>query len=135
MRSATDIASVSRGRTRTARILIAIPVLFLLWDSVIKLLVIAPVRDGLTRLGYPIDVAAGIGIVELACLAIFLIPRTAIPGAVLLTGFLGGAVATHVRVGDPVFTHVLFPIYVAVLLWGGLFMRDARLRAVIAPPR
>jgi hypothetical protein len=135
MRSATDNAGVSRRRIRTARILVTVPVLFLVWDSVIKLLVIAPVRDGLTRLGYPIDLAVGIGIVELACLAVFLIPRTAIPGAVLLTGFLGGAVATHVRVGDPLFTHVLFPIYVAVLLWGGLFMRDARLRAVFAPPR
>ena len=133
MHSATDVTAASRKRLRTGRILIAIPVLFLLWDSVIKLLVIAPVRDGLARLGYPVDVAVGIGILELICLVVFLIPRTAIPGAVLLTGFLGGAVATHVRVGDPLFTHILFPIYVAALLWGGLFLRDNRLRAVVAP--
>lgn len=62
----------------------------------------------------------------------YLIPRTAIPGAVLLTGFLGGAVATHVRIGDTIFTHVLFPIYVAALLWGGPYLRDARVRTVVS---
>jgi hypothetical protein len=124
---------VSRRISRTGIILTVIPVLFLVWDTVIKLMVITPVRDGLTRLGYPISAAVGIGIAELACLILYLIPRTAIFGAVLFTGYLGGAVATHVRVGDPVFTHILFPIYVAALLWGGLFLRDGRLRSVLRP--
>jgi hypothetical protein len=131
MHAATERTAASRTELRTGRILTGIAVAFLLWDSVIKLLVLEPVREGLARLGYPVNVALGIGIVELVCLVVYLVPRTAIPGAVLLTGFLGGAVATHVRVGDPLFTHVLFPIYVATLLWGGLYLRDARLRAVV----
>lgn len=128
-------SDVSRGSPRIGRILTALAVAFLLWDSVIKLLTIAPVREGLARLGYPSSIALAIGILELVCLGVYLIPRTSIPGAVLLTGFLGGAVATHVRVSDPLFTHVLFPIYVATLLWGGLFLRDNRLRAALSPTR
>jgi hypothetical protein len=131
MYAATEKTAVSRPGLRTGRVLTGIAVAFLLWDSVIKLLVLEPVREGLTRLGYPVNVALGIGIVELLCLVVYLVPRTAIPGAVLLTGFLGGAVATHVRIGDPLFTHVLFPIYVATLLWGGLYLRDTRLRMVV----
>ena len=131
MNSVSDTSTGSRKALRAGRILTGVAVAFLLWDSVIKLLVIEPVREGLARLGYPVSVALGIGIVELVCLIVYLIPRTAIPGAVLLTGFLGGAVATHVRIGDPLFTHVLFPIYVATLLWGGLYLRDTRLRTVV----
>jgi hypothetical protein len=114
---------------RIGRILTALAVLFLLWDGVIKLMVLAPVAEAFARLGYPVSVAVGIGTLELACLAVYLIPRTSLLGAVLLTGFLGGAVATHVRVEDPLFTHALFPIYVAALLWGGLWLRDPRVRA------
>jgi hypothetical protein len=74
-------------------------------------------------------------VVLLACVAAYLIPRTALVGAVLLTGFLGGAVATNVHAGSPLFTHVLFPIYVATLVWGGLYLRDPRVRALLAPVR
>ena len=73
-----------------------------------------------------------IGLVLLACLIVHLIPRTATIGAVLLTGYLGGAIATHVRMGDPLFSHTLFPLYFAVMIWGGLYLRDARVRAFIA---
>ena len=96
----------------------------------IKLLVLAPVAEAFARLGYPVSLAVGIGILELTCLAIYVIPRTSLLGAVLLTGFLGGAVATHVRVEDPLLTHALFPTYVGALVWGGLWLRDARLRAL-----
>ena len=72
-----------------------------------------------------------LGIVQLVCLAFYLVPRTAVLGAVLWTGYLGGAVATHVRIGHPLFSHVLFPVYVAVLLWVGLWLRDERLRTVL----
>jgi len=113
------------------RIVTAIPVLFLLFDGVIKLLNIAPVAESFTRLGYPQDLATWIGILELACLALYLIPRTRAVGAVLLTGFLGGTIATHVRVGDPLFSHVLFPGYVGAMIWGGLLLRDERLRQFI----
>jgi hypothetical protein len=108
----------------------AVPVLFLLFDSVIKLMQIGPVVESFSQLGYPVSLALGIGILELVCLALYVIPRTSMLGAILLTGYLGGAVATHVRVGSPLFSHVLFPIYVAVLIWGGLVLRDDRLRGL-----
>ena len=91
----------------------------------------APVVEGTVQLGYPESVLLGLGIVLLACTVLYVIPRTAILGAILLTGYLGGAVATHVRVGNPLFTHVLFPVYLGVLIWGGLYLRDERLRALI----
>ena len=85
----------------------------------------------MTELGYPVEAALGIGLLEIACLAIYLVPRTSVLGAVLLTGYLGGAIATHVRVGNPLFSHVLFPTYVAALLWTGLFLREQRLRVLL----
>jgi DoxX-like family len=81
-----------------------------------------------------VSVAPGIGTLELACIAVYLVPRTSVLGAILLTGFLGGATATHVRVGDPLFSHVLFPSYVGALIWVGLLLRDPRLRALVALP-
>ena len=83
------------------------------------------------QLGYPEGVVRWLGIVELVCLAAYVVPRTAVLGAILLTGYFGGAVATHVRMGNPLFTHVLFPIYVAVLVWGGLYLREDRLWALV----
>jgi DoxX-like protein len=87
----------------------------------------APVVEGFVRLGYPESLALGIGIVELACAVIYVIPRTSVLGAILLTGYLGGATATHVRIGEPFF----MPIILGVLVWGGLFLRDERLRALL----
>jgi len=109
----------------------AIAVLFLLFDSVIKLVVIAPVVESFAQLGYPVSLARGIGLLELLCIIVYVIPRTSVLGAILLTGYLGGAVATHVRVGSPLFTHILFPTYVGALIWGGLLLREDRLRALI----
>jgi hypothetical protein len=119
----------------TGWIISGVAVLFLLFDSVIKVMVITPVVDSFTQLGYPVSLALGIGVLELACLAVYVIPRASLLGAILLTGYLGGAVATHVRVGSPLLTHVLFPIYVALLLWGGLYLRDNRVRVLISPRR
>ena len=118
-----------------SRILSGVAVLFLLFDSVIKLMVIPPVVDSFNQLGYPVGLSRAIGILELICLVVYLVPRSAVLGAILLTGYLGGAVATHVRVESPLLTHVLFPIYVAVFLWGGLHLRDDRVRALTAPRR
>jgi len=115
------------------RILTALPVAFLLFDGSIKLMRLAPVSEAFSRLGYPESQAVGIGILELACLAVYLIPRTSRFGAVLLTGFLGGAISTHVRIGDPLFSHVLFPVYVGAMIWAGLWLRDERLRALAYP--
>jgi DoxX-like protein len=133
VQSASQTAPVSKKRLWAGRILSGIAVLFLLFDGVIKVMVIPPVVESMARLGWPVGLAPGLGILEVLLIVVYLIPRTSILGAILLTGYLGGAVATHVRVGDPLFTHTLFPIYVAVLLWGGLFLRDARVRTLITP--
>jgi DoxX-like family len=129
--SDTQSASLSKGRLWTGRIMSALPALFLLIDAVGKLVKPAPVVEGTVQLGYPESVLLGLGIVLLTCTVLYVIPRTAIFGAILLTGYLGGAVATHVRVGSPLFSHILFPVYLAVLIWGGLYLRDERLRALI----
>jgi hypothetical protein len=130
--SKTPSASSSRKGIWTGRVMSTLAVLFLLFDSVGKLLRLTPVVEGTTKIGFPVAAIVPIGIVLLACTTIYLIPRTAILGAILLTGYLGGAIATQVRVGAPLFGYVLFPIYFAALIWGGLFLRDARTRALLA---
>jgi len=112
-------------------VLTVLPVLFMLFDSVIHLMVIPSVVESFTQLGYPASTARTLGVIELVCIVLYLIPRTSVLGAVLLTGYLGGAVATNLRVGSPLFSHTLFPVYVGVLAWGGLFLRDERVRALI----
>jgi DoxX-like family len=129
--SDAQFGPLSKGRLWTGRIMSALPALFLLVDGVGKLIKPAPVVEGTVQLGYPESVLLGLGIVLLTCTVLYTIPRTAILGAILLTGYLGGAIATHVRVGSPLFSHILFPVYLAVLIWGGLYLRDERLRALI----
>ena len=117
--------------TWIGRVLSALAILFLLFDCVIKLLQLPVAVEGTTQLGYPATVVLGIGVVELVCLVLYVIPQTSVIGAILFTGYLGGAIATHVRIGSPLLSHVLFPIYVAVLIWGGLYAREDRLRSLI----
>jgi DoxX-like protein len=117
------------------RVLSGVAVLFLAMDAAMKVLQVPAAVEGTTKVGYPAGVILPLGIIQFICLAVYLIPRTRVLGAILWTGYLGGAVATHVRVGDPLFTHILFPVYVAALLWGGLCLRDARLRAVVKGAR
>jgi hypothetical protein len=112
------------------RVISALAVLFLIFDSIIKVLKLGPAVEATTQLGYPESLIIGIGILELICLAIYVIPRTSVLGAILLTGYLGGAIATQVRAGSALFS-VVFPIIVGVLIWGGLFLREDRLRALI----
>jgi hypothetical protein len=119
------------SRRWAGRIVSGLPVAFLIFDSVIKLVKIGPVTESMARMGYPDHLARGIGLLEICCLAVYLVPRWAALGATLLTGFLGGAVATHLRLGDPLASHTLFPIYVATMLWAGLWLRDARVRALV----
>ena len=116
---------------RLGKALSGLAALFLLFDSTGKLLQVQPVIDGTLSLGYPRDLVFTLGVILLACVLAYIIPRTAVLGALLLTAYLGGAVATQVRVDAPLFTHVLFPTYVAAILWGGLLLRDARLRAFL----
>lgn len=105
---------------------------FLLMDAAMKLLALPVVLEASAPLGFPgADMARGLGTVLLICTLLYASPRSAVLGAILLTGYLGGAVATHVRVGSPLFSHVLFGVYLGVMLWGGLYLRYARLRAVL----
>jgi hypothetical protein len=104
---------------------------FMAFDSTIKLVPIQPVIDSFRELGFPVGVARPIGIMELVILALYLVPRTSVLGAVLLTGVMGGAIASHVRIEDPLFSHTLFGVYLGALAWLGLWLRDDRLRAMI----
>ena len=106
---------------------------FMLFDAGMKLVPLDVVIKSTASLGYPpsSDLARGLGIVALVCTALYAFPRTDVLGAILLTGFMGGTVAAHLRIGSPLFTHVLFGVYLAVLAWGGLYLRDARLRALL----
>jgi DoxX-like family len=130
MPSDTQQAPGSRGMLWAGRVMSALPALFLLFDGVMKLVKPAVVVEKTVELGYPESDIFGLGIVLLACTVLYLIPRTSVLGAVLLTGYLGGAVATHVRVGDSLFP-IFFPVIVAALLWEGLVLRDSRLRALL----
>jgi hypothetical protein len=130
MQATVQAAPASKTGIRIGLILTAIPTLFLLFDSTIHILKIQPVVESAAQLGYSVDVIGVLGFVELICLALYVIPRTSVFGAVLLTGYLGGAISTNLRIGAPLFSNVLFPVYVALMLWGGLYLRDARLRAL-----
>jgi hypothetical protein len=123
----TNTAAVWAGR-----ILSGLVVLFLAFDATMKVFALRPAVEGTVRLGYSASTIPVIGMVEVFCLAVLLWPRTAIIGAILWTGYLGGAVATHVRAGSPLFSETLFPIYVAAMLWAGLWLRDRRVSALFA---
>lgn len=126
-------ASTGRARLWTGRVLTGLSVLFLGFDAVAKLLRLPPVVEGTQKLGYPPNVIVALGTLLLLGVVLYAVPATAVFGAVVLTGYLGGAIATHVRVSDPLFSHVLFPVYVAVMIWGGLYLRDPRVRALVRP--
>jgi DoxX-like protein len=128
MLMAAQTSAVSKKALWTGRIISGWLVLFLLFDGVVKVIKLAPAMEGTGRLGYPLSLVVPIGIVELLCVIAYVIPRTSILGAILLTGYLGGATATQVRVEDPWF---LFPVAVGVLLWVGLLLRDPRLRSLV----
>ncbi|MBX3288508.1 MAG: DoxX family protein [Acidobacteria bacterium] len=104
---------------------------FLLMDSVVKFIQPAGIEENVLPLGYTMEQMIPVGIILLVGLAIYLIPQTSVLGAILLTGYLGGAVATHFRVGSPLFTHMLFPVYIGILVWLGLFLREPRLRSIV----
>ena len=123
----------SRTTLWTGRVLSGIAVLFLIFDGAIKLVPIQPVTDSLRELGYPAtdSFARFLGIVTLVCTALYAWPRTALLGAVLLTGLMGGAIASHLRLGDPLFSHTLFGVWLGLFFWVGLWLRDERVRRVM----
>src|SRR4026207_337586 len=125
------VESSAKKRSIAGYVLTGLVALFLTFDTVMKLLQLAPAVQGTTELGYPAGTVVVIGAIELVCLVLYLIPPTSVLGALLLTGYLGGAIATHVRVGSPLPTHTLFPIYVALMVWGGLYLRESRLRELL----
>lgn len=131
MTSAAHESSVAKKKLVAGYVLTTLVALFLTFDTVIKVLRLAPAIQGTTDLGYPAETVLWIGMIELACVGLYLVPRTSVLGALLLTGYLGGAIATHVRVGSPLLSHTFFPIYVALVLWGGLYLRETRLRALV----
>jgi hypothetical protein len=131
MQSAIQSAPTSKTKLWAGRIMSGLVIAFMLFDGGIKVINAAPAVEGTARLGYPVSVVVPLGIIVLICTVLYAIPRTAILGAILLTGFLGGAIASNVRVSNPLFGYILAPIYVAILLWGGLYLRDERLRALI----
>lgn len=119
--------SISAVQLWSGRVLSGLAVLFLFVDAVGKLLKVTPVVEGTVKLGYQENVVFPLGVLLLTGVVLYSVPRTSLLGAIYLTAFLGGAVATHVRVGSPLVTHVLFGVYVAVFLWGGLVLRTPRL--------
>ena len=123
--------AMSPRRLWAGRILSGLAAAFLLLDATGKLLKVPPVIEGSASLGWPESTVFPVGVLLLAGVVLYLVPRTAILGAIYLAAYLGGAVATHVRCGNPLLTHVLFPIYMALLVWGALYLRDVRVRALI----
>jgi hypothetical protein len=113
------------------RIMSGLVVLFLLMDAAMKLVKARTVLDSMPTLGWPVSSAVPLGMILLSCTILYLIPQTSVLGAILLTGYFGGAIATQWRAGNPLFGYILFPTYLGILMWGGLYVRDARLRALI----
>ena len=120
-----------RGAVWTGCVLTTLCVLFLLFDAISHIAKPAPVVDAFARLGIPLALAVPIGIIELACVAVYVIPSTTVFGAVLLTGYLGGAVAINLRAGSPLWAETLFPIYFGILLWAGVVLRERRVLELI----
>jgi hypothetical protein len=117
----------STGRLWAARIIAGLVTLFMLFDAVMKFVKPAPVAEAFARSGWPIELSSTLGAILLTCTVLYLIPRTSVLGAVLLTGYLGGAVATNLRLENPLFTNTLFPVYFGVLIWSSLLLRNPRL--------
>jgi hypothetical protein len=125
------VTNISKGRLWTARIMSGLVILFMLFDSILKLIKPAPVVEGTVTLGYAEHHILVIGILGLLSTILYAVPRTSFLGALLLTGYFGGVIATQFRVDAPLFTHILFPIYLAVLTWGGVWLRDEKVRKLI----
>ncbi len=130
MTEAVQDASAPKWMRWTGIGLSALAIAFLLMDATMKLLRLPVVLETTADLGWPVSSVLTLGVILLGSTALYAIPRTSVLGAVLLTGYLGGAVATHLRIGSPLLSHVLFGVYIGLLVWGGLYLRDARLRAL-----
>ncbi|MFN3850919.1 MAG: DoxX family protein [Spirosomataceae bacterium] len=124
--------TITKGQLWTGRVLSWFAILFMLFDSVIKF--VKPpmvIQTTVNELGYAEHHILPMGILALVCTILYIIPKTSVLGAILMTGYLGGAIATHLRVDNPLFSHMLFPVYVGLMIWGGLWLRNPKLRALI----
>jgi hypothetical protein len=130
MQSSTQIVTEPKGMLWTGRVLSGLMALLFVFDGVGHLMKPAPVVEAFARLGYPLSASVGIGLLALICTAIYVTPRSSVLGAILLTGYLGGAVSTHVRAGSTAF-EMIFPAILGVLVWVGIYVRDAQLRQLI----
>jgi hypothetical protein len=124
-------AALSKGTVWTGRVLSGLAIVFLLFDGIVKFMMIQPVVDSFAELGYPVKHAMLIGAIDVGCAILLAIPRTAVLGAVLMTGLLGGAISTHVRIDSPLFSHTLFGVYLGLVAWAGLYLREPRVRALL----
>jgi hypothetical protein len=133
MQVAESISATPKTAVWAGRVLSAILILFMLFDGAMKLVPIAPVTEAMGQIGWGTSdsLARGLGLLLIACTLLYAVPRSSILGAILLTGYLGGAIASHLRIGSPLFTHILFGFYLGLMLWGGLYFRDERLRSLI----
>jgi hypothetical protein len=131
MPTVDQTAPISSKAIWAGRLMSGLVILFLVLDGAMKLIPLDVVIKASEPLGIPGDLARTLGVLTLVCTILYAFPKTAVLGAILLTGYLGGAIATHLRVGDPLFSHVLFGAYLGVMVWGGLYLRDGRLRALI----
>jgi hypothetical protein len=131
MRAVNQSDVIGRGRLWAGRIIGALVTLFMLFDAIIHMTRIPAVVQGFAELAFPLGLSIPLSIVEIVCVLFFVFPRTSVFGAILLTGYLGGAVAVQLRVGHPFFSQSLFPVYIAILLWGSLSLRDKRLNELI----
>jgi DoxX-like family len=128
-----DTAPVSKSALWSGRVVSGLVIVFLLFDGAIKLVPWPVVTETMDRMGYGSSetLARSLGLITLVCTVLYAVPPTSILGAILLTGYLGGAIASHVRIGSPLFSHVLFGFYLGLMVWGGLWLRDRRLRALL----
>src|SRR5262249_25127307 len=131
MQPIDQTAPISNGALWTGRVMSGLVIAFLLLDAGMKLIPLDVVLEASAQLGLPAHLARPLGIILLICTLLYALPNTSVLGAILLTGYLGGTVITHLRVGSPLFTHMLFGIYLGLLLWGGIYLRDPRVRALI----
>ncbi|WP_029581744.1 DoxX family protein [Bradyrhizobium sp. URHD0069] len=124
---------VSKPARWLGRVLSGLVILFMLFDGAIKLVPWPIVTETMDRIGYGSSetLARSLGLITIVCTVLYAIPPTSIVGAILLTGYLGGAMASHVRIGSPLFSHTLFGLYLGLMVWGGLWLRDGSLRTLI----
>ncbi len=128
--TANQTSTVSKGQVRTGWVISGLVAAFALLDAAMKFAKPPAVAEAFTRTGWPLELSVPIGAILLVCTVLYLIPRVSVLGAILLTGYLGGAVATNMRLENPLFGNTLFPVYVGVLVWIGLWLREWRMRAV-----